>query len=72
MSRTSTALSKHERGLLSGRAVCQRYGVSSMTVYRWQRDPDLNFPRPVDINGRLYWYVDQLEQFERSRIRRLG
>ena len=69
MSRSSTALSKHERGLLPGPAVCRRYDVSSMTLYRWQRDPDLKLPRPVQINSRNYWYIDELEAWERSRVR---
>jgi hypothetical protein len=31
-------------------------GVSDMTIWRWQRDPQIQFPMPdVIINGRNYW-----------------
>lgn len=30
-------------------------GVSTMTLWRWRRDPALAFPDPRPIKGRLYW-----------------
>ena len=41
-----------EKRLLPDSVVCRRYGVSSMTVWRWDRDPALNFPKPFRIKGR--------------------
>ena len=29
--------------------VCSRYGVSAMTVWRWDHDPALHFPKPYRI-----------------------
>jgi predicted DNA-binding transcriptional regulator AlpA len=29
-------------------------GVSAMTIWRWERNPDLEFPKAVKINGRKY------------------
>ena len=34
-------------------AVCG--DVSAMTLWRWRYDPDLDFPAPRTIRGRLYW-----------------
>ena len=29
--------------------------VSQMTLWRWRRDPLMNFPRSIKINGRHYY-----------------
>ena len=34
-------------------AVCG--DMSAMTLWRWRYDPDLDFPAPRTIRGRLYW-----------------
>jgi predicted DNA-binding transcriptional regulator AlpA len=54
-------------GFLSGPKVDARYGISPMTRWRWQRSLTLNFPKPIDINGRKFWKVAKLEAWERSR-----
>jgi predicted DNA-binding transcriptional regulator AlpA len=53
--------------LLPTRQVCKRYGVSDRTVARWERDPDLHFPRPVTINGRKYYAESALTAFDRAQ-----
>ena len=71
MSRRTKAtsnMSASSNGLLTGPSVCGRYGVSSMTLYRWQRDPTLGFPNPIEINGRRYWYEQHLQKWERERV----
>ena len=51
--------------------VCQRYnGIVPRTVDRWVKDPELNFPKPKMINGRRYWRLTELEQWERARAAR--
>jgi len=30
-------------------------GVSEMSIWRWQNDPELSFPQPVYIGRRRYW-----------------
>lgn len=44
--------------LLDARGVsAETGGKSTMTIWRWQRDPRVNFPAPdVVINNRNYWY----------------
>src|SRR6516165_8959538 len=49
-------------------AVAARYGVTTRSVDRWWKDPDLNFPQPIIINERKYWAVTDLETWERGRV----
>lgn len=49
------------------REVAARYGVSAMTLWRWDRDPSLAFPRPLRINRRKYRDEDELVAWERER-----
>jgi predicted DNA-binding transcriptional regulator AlpA len=50
--------------------VCKRYGVSAMTLWRWDRNPEMNFPGPIRINGRKYRDEDALEAWDRARAMR--
>lgn len=52
---------------LNGRKVRERYGISSMTLYRWQEDRGLAFPEPLIINGRKLWAESSLKAWERSK-----
>jgi len=38
------------------RDICDQYGVSTITVWRWVRDHRLEPPKK--INGRNYWPAD--------------
>jgi len=49
---------------LSGPDVQLRYRRSHVTIWRWQRDPVLGFPRPIQINGLNYWRLSDLEAWE--------
>jgi hypothetical protein len=56
-----------QKRLLPDRLVRQRMGnISPSTLYRWDRNPRLGFPKPVVINGRKYRDEQQLEHFLRS------
>lgn len=52
---------------LSGPRVDERYDISPMTRSRWQRDPNLDFPKPIVTNGRKRWRLSDLENWERAR-----
>jgi len=43
--------------------------VTRRSLGRWMKDERLNFPRPVEINKRLYFDRDELEAWKRSRVR---
>lgn len=60
---TKTASSS---GWLSGTRVAEFLGVSTMTIFRWQRNEQLNFPKPTIINTRKYWSRDAVETWMRK------
>jgi hypothetical protein len=47
--------------------VAKRFSVVVRTVERWLQDPNLNFPKPIVVNKRRYWRLEELERWERSR-----
>jgi hypothetical protein len=50
---------------LPDRQVCLRYGVCNRTLSRWDRNPELNFPKPIIINHRKYRDEEELEAWDR-------
>jgi len=53
--------------LIPDRKVAKRYDVTTRTLPRWDDNDELDFPRPIVINGRKYRRRSELEQWERSR-----
>jgi hypothetical protein len=54
-------LEKKNDALIAAKAVLARYGgICGMTLDRWVRGPDLNFPKRLLINGRRYWRPSEL------------
>ena len=51
---------------LPARRVWERYGVTSMTLWRWLKDADLKFPQPMRIGRLRYWRISDLVECERS------
>ena len=45
-------------------AVCVEFGVTAMTLWRWTRDPDLDFPPAIAIRNRNFRSRKQLESFK--------
>ena len=58
---------KKSRRLVPDKQVSERYGVHISTLYNWDRDPNLNFPRPIRINRRKFRDEAELDQFDRAR-----
>jgi predicted DNA-binding transcriptional regulator AlpA len=54
---------------LPGPKVCARYDIRDITLLRWMRDAELEFPQPLRINRRNYWRLAELERWERARAR---
>jgi predicted DNA-binding transcriptional regulator AlpA len=54
--------------LLPDPQVAARYGINPRTLYRWDEQPTLGFPRPLRINHRKYRRIAELESWERSRV----
>jgi predicted DNA-binding transcriptional regulator AlpA len=52
---------------LPARQVWERYGVTSMSLWRWLKDADLKFPQPMRIGRLRYWRLNDLVAWEKSR-----
>lgn len=57
--------------LMPSKAVRTEFGgISAMSLWRWQQDETLGFPKPVaTVRGRNYWDADEIEAF-RERMAR--
>jgi predicted DNA-binding transcriptional regulator AlpA len=49
--------------------VCREFGVTAMTVWRWDHDPELNFPPPIRIRRRKFRHRRAFEDFKRQLVR---
>jgi predicted DNA-binding transcriptional regulator AlpA len=48
-------MTPEESDYLGGAALARMLGISTMTLWRWERDPELGFPLPTVIRERKYW-----------------
>ena len=50
------------------KTILERFGgISVMTLWRWEHDEKLGFPKPTRINRRKYYDLAEIEAWERSR-----
>ena len=55
--------------LLTGTQTRARFGdVSAMCIWRWMRDPHVQFSAPIKINARNYWRLGDLRRWHAERI----
>ncbi|WP_112663486.1 helix-turn-helix transcriptional regulator [Microvirga flavescens] len=52
---------------LPSKKVRDRYSISEMTLWRWERDPKVAFPRPMIVNRRKLYRLTDIEAWERQR-----
>jgi predicted DNA-binding transcriptional regulator AlpA len=45
-------------------------GISDMTLWRWLNDDTLTFPKPLVINRRRFFALDEIEEFEAAHSTR--
>lgn len=50
---------------LTGPEVDRRYSRTYQSRWRWSKNPDLGFPKPLKINGRSLYKLSELEEWER-------
>lgn len=64
-------MTTHNRQLLNSARICDVFGVTKMTLWRWQRNGLL--PKPTRIAGRNYWPANTVEKvLETARERELA
>ena len=57
------------RRFLTGPQVWARYSISDVGLWRWLRDPEINFPQPaLRIRDRRYWLEADLIRWERAQL----
>jgi predicted site-specific integrase-resolvase len=54
---------KSESEWLNATQLADHFGVSTMTISRWKKDPELNFPDPRLVNGREYYSRSVADQW---------
>jgi predicted DNA-binding transcriptional regulator AlpA len=53
---------------LNSTDTCRAVGVKSrMALWRWQRDPKVNFPPPISMNGRNYWRASDVTRWKTEK-----
>jgi predicted DNA-binding transcriptional regulator AlpA len=54
---------------ISSAELLQIVPISEMTLWRWQRDPRVNFPKAVKLgaNGRNFWWFPDIREWQRRR-----
>jgi len=52
---TATPPPQSDSLLVPGPKLRRMIGVSAVTMWRWRRDPEMDFPVPRSINGRNYF-----------------
>ena len=69
MSPDNCAAAARPDELVPDPTVWREFGISSMTGWRWTRDPELNFPPPIKIRNRCFRSRRALEAFKERMLR---
>ncbi len=48
--------------------VANYFGVTTMGLWRWRKDPKLGFPKPHEVNGTPYFDLGEIESWMRKRV----
>jgi predicted DNA-binding transcriptional regulator AlpA len=56
-----------QRRLIPDPEVCRRYHIHTSTLWNWDHDEKLKFPKPVRIKNRKHRYEDELDAFDEAR-----
>ncbi len=63
--RRTAAPDLDDEALLNSTQTKARCGnVTDMCIWRWLRDPRVQFPQPVKINKRNYWRLGDLRRWQ--------
>jgi len=65
---TAQAINPPTKKWLRNRELARYLGISDMCLWRWKRDPTLNFPSSSVVNDIEYTSVDRIDEWMRQRI----
>lgn len=57
------------RPLVGKPTLARELDTTTRSIDRWARDPNLNFPSPIVMKRRVFFYRDEIEAWKTSRIR---
>lgn len=55
--------------LISAESLQAKFDVSLMTLHRWAARPELDFPKPIYIGKRRFWFEAQVNEWIANRAR---
>ncbi len=53
---------------LTGPQVQDRYGKTSVTLWRWINNDEMGFPKPMKVNRLNYWRLSDLIAWEAAQV----
>jgi predicted DNA-binding transcriptional regulator AlpA len=57
-----------DKKYLPTKAVLERYSITEMSLWRWERDPKVGFPAPHRFGtARKFYDLQEIEAWERRR-----
>jgi predicted DNA-binding transcriptional regulator AlpA len=56
------------RRYVRNKPLAEYLGISTMCLWRWQRDPKLNFPQPTVVNDIMYTDLDLVDAWMKKRV----
>lgn len=58
---------------ITRKKILERFGgISAMTLWRWEHDEKIAFPKATEINGRKYYDLAEIEAWERQQATNAG
>jgi predicted DNA-binding transcriptional regulator AlpA len=63
------SLLKETEELVPDPQVCREFGITLMTLWRWDHDEELKFPPAIQIRKKNYRSRRELEQFKQRLIK---
>ena len=63
---------KNNDTYMPAKKVRERYSISDMTLWRWEHDLKIAFPRPMIVNRRKLYRLADTEAWERQRVAHSG
>lgn len=56
--------------LISQPEACRRLGIRPLTIHRWRKRPELNFPKAIKIGDRCFFRRDEMDAWIDARAKR--